>query len=203
MLNTSRLIALTLLCASLTACEGPPPEPPLAGATIGGAFTLTNAAGTRMSDTDFRGQYRLVYFGYSFCPDVCPVDLNYMSLGLREFERQSPDRAARITPIFISVDPARDTPEVLVRFARQFHPRLVALTGSEAEIADVARKYAVQYSRVPGSNAESYLVAHTQLVYLMDPDGRPLALIPHDEPGTEANEGAPALIAAELDRWVR
>ena len=199
LIGSASLLALMGCSAAQT-----PQQPPLAGARLGGSITLTDQNGQRFSDTGLAGRYRLIYFGYSFCPDVCPVDLNWLMLGLRQFERLDPARAARVQPIFITVDPARDTPQVLGSFVAQFHPRLIGLTGSEAEISDVAAKYLVQYERQPGSRADAYIVSHTQLAYLMGPAGEPLALIPVDNIATaDVNEGAPDLVAAELARWVR
>jgi protein SCO1 len=209
MMTIRSFIALIGLGASVAACQPAAPtaaaavEPPLAGARIGGAFALTDQAGRRVTDADFAGRYRIVYFGYSFCPDVCPVDLNRLMLGLAAFERTNPALGARIQPIFITVDPERDTPAVLRTFAAQFHPRLLALSGNAAETAAVAGKYLVQYQRQDGVTPGSYLMAHSQLAYLMDPAGKPLALLPIDDPRTDADEGAPALVAAELARWVR
>lgn len=188
------VLGLVLL---LGACQqgaqsGPPP---LEGATMGGPFALTNQDGRRQSDTDFAGKYRLVYFGYTFCPDVCPVDMQVIGAGLRKFEEQDRARAERVQPIFITVDPARDTPEVLRAFVRNFHPRLIGLTGSEAEIANVARAYAVHYNRETPNAQGAYLVDHTRIVVLYGPNGEPVAIIPHDQ--------GPDGVAAELARWVR
>jgi len=185
------LVAL-LLGACQQAASGPPP---LEGATMGGPFTLTNQDGRRQSDSDFNGKYRLVYFGYTFCPDVCPVDLQVIGAGLRRFEEQDAARAARVQPIFISVDPARDTAEVLRAYVRNFHPRLIGFTGSEAEIARVARAYAIHYQREEPNEQGAYLVDHTRIVVLYGPEGQPVAIIPHDQ-------GADG-VAAELARWVR
>jgi protein SCO1/2 len=189
-------LCLTLILL-LGACQqssasGPPP---LEGATMGGPFTLTNQAGRRQSDTDFAGKYRLVYFGYTFCPDVCPVDMQVIGAGLRRFEEADPARAARVQPIFISVDPARDTPEVLRAFVGNFHPRLIGFTGSEAEIANVARAYAIHYNRETPNAQGAYLVDHTRIVVLYGPEGQPVAIIPHDQ--------GPTGVVAELERWVR
>ncbi|MEQ1687039.1 MAG: SCO family protein [Sphingopyxis sp.] len=210
-MNKSHSIAALALGASallLVSCGAPPHDPgaspPLAGARIGGPFALTNQIGQRVSERDFAGRYTLVYFGYSFCPDVCPVDLGWLMRGLQAFERQDPARGGRIQPIFITVDPARDTPEAMANYVRQFHPRLIGLTGSEAEIAAVATKYLVTFRRQAGVSPGSYAVAHTQLAYLMGPMGEPIALIPIDKVDTpDVNEGAPELVAAELARWVR
>ncbi len=202
---TWALIPMGLLYATLSGCSGAAPveEPPLAGARIGGAFSLTDQNGRTVTDRDFAGRYRIIYFGYSFCPDVCPVDMNRLMLGLRQFERSDSERAARIQPIFISVDPARDTPTVLRAFAAQFHPRLLALTGSDTAIRTVADAFLVRYARTEGSRPDAYLMSHTQLAYLMGPEGQPVALLPIDDPRTPVDEGAPGLVAAELERWVR
>ena len=168
---------------------------PLAGARIGGPFTLTNQDGQRVTDKDFAGKYRIVYFGYSYCPDVCPVDLQLLMQGLRLFERQDAAAAAKVQPIFITVDPARDTPEVLKTYVAAFHPRLVGLTGSEQEIAAAAKAYAVYYRKAENAGASEYLMDHSRQTYLMGPDGKPIALLPQDE--------TPQAVAAELARWVR
>ena len=199
------LVSATLL--ALSACGSPAAtteEPPLTGARIGGAFSLVDTAGRTVTDRDFAGKYRLIYFGYSFCPDVCPVDLNYLMLGLKQFERQDAVRAAQIQPIFVSVDPERDTPEVLAAYVPQFHPRLMGLTGSVDQVKTAADAFLVQYNNQPGSAPDAYLVAHTNIAYLMGPQGEPLAIIPVDDVRTEGvNEGSPDLVAAELGKWVR
>jgi len=154
-------------------------------------------------DSDLKGRYRLIYFGYSYCPDVCPVDLNYLMLGLKQFERQNAALAARVQPIFITVDPERDTPPVLASYVARFHPRLMGLTGTPEAIAAVAQKFAVTYSRQPGATPGSYLVAHVQVAYLLGPEGEPLAIIPTDNVQTPAvNEGTPDMVARALSRWV-
>lgn len=187
---------LLMITVLLAACQqAPVTPPPLQGATMGGPFTLTNQDGRRQSDRDFAGKYRIVYFGYTFCPDVCPVDLQVVGAGLREFEQSDPARAARVQPIFISVDPARDTPPVIRQYVNAFHPRMVGFTGSEAELAQVARAYAVHYNREQPNEQGAYLVDHTRIVVLYGPEGEPVAIIPHDQ--------GPAGVAAELDRWVR
>ncbi len=182
-------------------------EPPLKGALIGGPFRLTNEDGGTTSDRDFDGKYRLIYFGYTYCPDVCPVDVQKLMQGLARLEKTAPAKAQRIQPIFITVDPARDTPAVLKAFTDRYHPRLIGLTGSEAAIAKVAQAYLMNYKKQPPGNPEApgeYLVAHMQLAYLMSPRGEPVALIPVDDISTpDKDEGTPAIVAAELDRWVK
>jgi protein SCO1/2 len=180
----------------LAACSGASPgQAPLAGAAIGGPFALTDQDGRTVTDKDFAGRYRIVYFGYSFCPDVCPTDLQAIGQGLKRLEKDDPARAARIQPIFITVDPERDSPAVLKRYVAAFHPRLVGLTGSAQQIADVARRYGVSYSAEKAQGGAGYAVAHSRTSYLFGPDGRPIALLPSDN-------GADA-VAAELRKWVR
>ncbi|MCW5646250.1 MAG: SCO family protein [Sphingopyxis sp.] len=195
------------LGAMATACnppaDAPAATPPLEGARIGGPFTLTDQNGNTVRDTDFAGQYRLIYFGYSFCPDICPVDLQKLMRGLAQFEKADPARGAKIAPLFITVDPARDTPEALKPFVARYHPRLLGLTGTPDQIAAVAKAYVVTYHKVDGSAPDRYLMAHSQLAFLMDPAGKPLALLPLDDPSTDADEGAPDKVAAELAKWVK
>jgi protein SCO1 len=197
--------SLTLGAALLLAACAPqaPAEPPLKGARIGGPFALTDQNGRAVTDRDFAGQYRLIYFGYSFCPDVCPVDLQKLMQGLSRFEKSDPQRGAKIAPLFITIDPARDTAAALGSFVARYHPRLKGLTGSDAAIAQAAKAFLVTYKKQPGSAPDRYLMAHTQLAYLMGPQGEPIALLPIDDITTPADEGAPDLVAADLDRWVR
>jgi len=193
-IGKSALVAL-LVALLLTGCAQRGEAPPLAGASMGGRFTLTDQNGRRVSDTDFAGKYRLVYFGFTFCPDVCPVDLQAIGAGLRRFEAADAGRAARVQPVFITVDPARDTPQALRAFVANFHPRLIGLTGSEVEIAQVARAYRIFYERREAGPGGGYNVNHTRMAVLYGPDGAPVAIVPHDR--------GPDGVAAELERWVR
>ena len=203
----ARSSLLLLMAGALTACNASSDTtaaaPPLAGAKIGGPFTLTDQDGKTVRDTDFAGKYRLVYFGYSYCPDICPVDLQKLMRGLAAFEKSDPARGAKIAPMFITVDPERDTPAALKPFVSRYHPRLIGLTGTPEQIAAVAKAYVVIYNKVPGSAPDRYLMAHSQLAFLMDPAGKPLALLPLDDPSTDADEGAPDKVAADLAKWVK
>lgn len=193
---SNRSLALFALALLLAACGERSQPPPLAGATMGGAINLIGGDGQRVPDSRFAGQYRIVYFGYTFCPDVCPVDLALVGAALRRFEAEDAPRAARITPIFVTVDPARDTPEVVRAYAARFHPRIVALSGSEEEIAQVARRYAIYYQRQqPAQPGGAYLVDHSRQIVLYGPEGQPIAILPHDQ-GVDG-------FVAELRRWVR
>ena len=203
----ARSSLLLLLGSALASCNASggaaSAEPPLAGARIGGPFTLTDQNGRTVSDTNFAGKYRIVYFGYSFCPDICPVDLQKLMRGLAQFEKADAARGAKVTPMFITVDPERDTPAALKPFVSRYHPRLLGLTGTPEQIATVAKEFVVTYNKVPGSAPDRYLMAHSQLAFLMDPDGKPMALLPLDDPSTDADEGAPDKVAAELAKWVK
>jgi protein SCO1/2 len=192
LIGTALGLALALL---LAACGARTEPPPLEGATMGGAINLIGGDGQRVPDSRFAGQYRIVYFGFTFCPDVCPVDLALIGAGLRRFEAEDAARARQVTPIFITVDPARDTPQVAQAYAARFHPRIVALSGSEEEIAQVARRYAIYYQRQPVQPGGGYLVDHSRQIVLYGPEGRPIAILPHDQ-GVDA-------FVAELRRWVR
>jgi protein SCO1/2 len=156
-----------------------PPQGNLSGSSLGGAFALTNQDGKLVTDKDFAGQYRLMYFGYTFCPDVCPNDVGYISRGLVDFEKAQADRGARVTPMFVTVDPERDDVAAMKAFVSAFHPRLVGLTGSPAAI-DAARKaYGIYAKKVATSDPANYLVDHFAVIYLFGPDGAPIAFLPH------------------------
>jgi len=133
---------------------------------VGGPFALTDQAGHARTDRDFRGRLMLVYFGFTFCPDVCPTDLQAIGLAL---DRLGPD-GDQVQPIFITVDPERDTASHLADYVPMFHPRLIGLTGSADAIRKVADAYKVYYARVP-QDAGDYTVDHTAYIYLMDRDG--------------------------------
>jgi protein SCO1/2 len=200
--NIAKMILSAGLLAIVAACNptadggaSATMEPPLAGANIGGTFTLTNQDGGKTSESEFKGQYRIIYFGYSYCPDVCPVDLATIMLGLKQAEKEDPALASKVQPIFISVDSKRDTPAVLKQYVSAFHPRLIGLTGTPEEIADVAKKYLIIYDIRNDESASEYLVDHSRQAYLFGPDGEPLALLPYD--------GTPQDVAAEIARWVR
>lgn len=179
---------------SLAACSAPTPpaQPPLEGARIGGPFALTNQDGKPVTDAAFAGRYRIMYFGYTFCPDVCPVDVQNIGAAMKLLDASDPALAQRIVPIFVTVDPARDTPAILKQFVSAFHPRMVGLTGSAEEIARVGKEYGVYFKRGAGT-AGGYLMDHSRQAYLMSPDGKPLALLPQ--------EGPPQAIVEEVKKW--
>lgn len=147
---------------------------------VGGPFALTDQAGHERTDSEFHGRLMLVYFGFTYCPDVCPTDLQAIGLAL---DKLGPD-GDQVQPIFITVDPARDTAAHLAEYVPLFHPRLIGLTGSDDAIRKVADAYKVYYARVPLKDAGDYTVDHTAYIYLMDRDGNYLGFFP---PGTSAD----------------
>lgn len=144
---------------------------------VGGPFALTDQAGHARTDKEFRGRLMLVYFGFTYCPDVCPTDLQALAL-----DKLGPD-GDQVQPIFITVDPERDTAAHLAEYVPLFHPRLIGLTGSDDAIRKVADAYKVYYARVPLKDGD-HTVDHTAYIYLMDRDGNYLGFFP---PGTSAD----------------
>jgi len=141
--------------------------------TVGGPFTLTDQGGRQHSDSDFRGKLMIVYFGYTFCPDVCPADLMAITQAL---DALGP-AADGVQPIFITVDPERDTKR-LAEYVRAFHKSLIGLTGSPEEIRMVANAYKAFYAKVPGTHDGEYAIDHTGVIYLMGRSGEYLGFMP-------------------------
>lgn len=143
-----------------------------AGVEIGGPFHLTDDHGRSVTDADYRGRWMLVDFGYTTCPDVCPTELQTIAAALNKLG----PAASRVVPLFITVDPARDTPTVLADYVKLFDPRLIGLTGTSEQIAAAARAYRVYYAKVKPKGTTTYLMDHSAFMYLMDPQGRFSAL---------------------------
>ncbi len=162
---------------------------PARAAIPGGHFALTDHLGRPVNSSDFGGDLLLIMFGYTYCPDVCPTTLLSMANALDMLGEQ----VARVQPLFVTVDPERDTPEVLAAYVAAFHPRLVGLTGSAEQIKRVAGNYRVYYARV-GPEDSDYFMDHSAFIYLAAADGRPLAYFPHDL--------APEDLAAEMRRFL-
>ena len=148
---------------------------------VGGPFELTDHTGRIRTERDFRGQLLLVYFGFTYCPDICPADLQAVGLALDRLGNE----AARVQPLFVTVDPERDTAEHLAEYVKLFHPRLIGLTGRLDAIRKAADAYKVYYAKIPlGKATDDYTVDHTAFIYLMDRDGNYLGFFP---PGTSAD----------------
>lgn len=184
-----------LLLLTVPACSGSSLPPPLAGARIGGPLTLIDGDGRPFTERQLLGRYHIVYFGYTFCPDACPTEMAAIGGGLRQVEASDPAIGAKVVPVFITVDPARDTPAVVKAFAATFHPRAIGLTGTPAQVDAAARAYGVAHSLGPTSPGGGYLVDHSRGAYLMGPDGKPIALAGQD--------GGPAAVAATIRQWVK
>ena len=146
---------------------------------VGGPFTLIDQTGKKRTDTEFRGRLLVVYFGYTTCPDICPTDLMQIGLAIDKLGAAGDE----VQPIFISVDPERDTPDVLARYVPSFHPRLIGLTGTPQQIRSVADAYKAYYARYVPRDGGTYLIDHTGITYLMGRSGEYLGFFP---PGTSA-----------------
>jgi cytochrome oxidase Cu insertion factor (SCO1/SenC/PrrC family) len=156
-------------------------------ALVGGPFTLTDQTGKQVTDKDFRGRYMLVFFGFTACPDICPAGLQLISAALDKVGA----KAQNVTPIFISVDPARDTPDKLAAFVKNFNDRIVGLSGTPEQIAAVTKAYKVFYEKTPNEAAPAeYGMNHTSIIYLMGPDGE---YVTHFTPTTSVDAMAEKL----------
>jgi len=158
------------------------------GKDVGGDFTLTDARGRKRSLRDFRGKVVVLYFGFTTCPDICPTDMLAIGQALKDLGKE----AAVIQPLFVTLDPARDKPAVIAEYVKNFHPRFVALTGTEAEIGDVARAYKVFHEKVPIPGASGYTIDHTSFTYVIDRNGKYVGFVP---PGTPRDKVARILHA--------
>ena len=186
---------------ALAGCQGgeyqfsPPADAPLYNSAVVGGFELVNSEGETVTDADFAGRFQMIYFGYAYCPDICPFDVQRMVQGYNTFVEANPAMADRIQPIFITIDPERDTPEVVGEFTANFSDKLIGLTGSPEAIEAAAANYFAMYTKLESNAEGGYLMDHSRSGYLVDPNGIPMALLPVEQSG--------AAVAAELGRWVR
>jgi cytochrome oxidase Cu insertion factor (SCO1/SenC/PrrC family) len=137
-------------------------------ALVGGPFTLTDQAGKEVTEQDFKGRFMLIYFGYTYCPDFCPMTLSTM---VQALDLLAPEQAEKVVPIMITIDPARDTVAQLANYVPLFSERLVGLTGSAAQIEKAAKEYRVYFNKVEQDDPDAYLMDHSTFIYLMGPDG--------------------------------
>jgi cytochrome oxidase Cu insertion factor (SCO1/SenC/PrrC family) len=161
-----------------------------ASPAVGGSFTLIDQNGATRRDSDFRGKVMLVYFGYTYCPDACPTTLQAISQTLDMIGNQ----ASKVQPIFISVDPARDTPDQLKSYAANFHPGILYLTGAPETLKQVESEYHIYVAKVPQAGSDDYLIDHSSIIYVMGTNGRYLAAMPAGLP--------PKVMAATLQRYL-
>jgi protein SCO1/2 len=166
----------------------------VAGADIGGPFTLLDHTGKTVTDNDFADSYRLIYFGFTYCPAICPTELQKISAVLKNLEQDQADLAAKIQPLFISVDPERDTPEVMKEYVSLFHPRLIGLTGSVAQIDDVKKNYRIYAAKVKPEASTEYTVDHSSFIYFMSPQGQLL--------GIYRSTDSAEMITAEIEKLI-
>lgn len=179
------VIAIVLLAIGLAVFQSDEaPRGNLSGAAVGGPFTLVDETGKTVTSDSFNNQWRLMYFGFTYCPDVCPTDTAAMAAGLKSFEERHPARARKVQPLFITFDPERDTPEILAEFTDHFHPRLLGLTGTAEQIESVLATFRVYAARTEGATEGTYSFDHTALVYLMDPKGQPVEFVAGPTPAT-------------------
>jgi protein SCO1/2 len=157
-------------------------------ARVGGSFALTDTRGHTVSDADFRGKLMLVYMGYSHCPDICPMTLSTMAEALKTLGKD----ADKVAAIFISLDPERDTPQVLASYLAAFDTRITGLTGSKEALGKITKAYAGYYKKVAVPNAGGYLIDHSGFLYLMDAKGKYIA---HYGPDVKAQDLAGAIRA--------
>ena len=162
----------------------------LLASAVGGPFRLVDQNGKMVTDADLRGKWSLVYFGYTHCPDACPTALNDIAVALDEL---GPKRGA-VRPVFITVDPERDTPEVLKAYVTAFDTPILALTGTPEEIAQAAKNYRVYYAKHPEAGGD-YSMDHTSVIYVMDPEGRFTASFTHESSPEEIAERLKKLLA--------
>ncbi len=180
-LGRSGAVLLLLFGFALTASE-----PVAAGTKVGGSFTLTDHTGRVVTDRDFAGRFLLVYFGYTYCPDVCPTGLFDMATALDLLGED----ADAVQPVFITIDPERDTPDVLAEYVALYHPRLIGLHGTPEETERLARAYHVFYTPYVDHDLGGYQLDHTANIYFMGPDGSYLTFFPYAHP--------PKLMADEM-----
>lgn len=165
---------------------------PAGGAAIGGPFTLIDGDGRTVTDADFHGHPLVVYFGYTYCPDVCPTTLTTIAETLDRLG----DKGKDIIVLFITIDPTRDRPEAMKEYAKAFHPQIIGLTGTTEQVAAAARAYRVYYAKVQQDpkDPEDYLMDHSAYAYLMGRDGKYLTHFPHGiSPQDMANQIAKLL----------
>jgi protein SCO1/2 len=174
-LVSKTLLLLTLLCGSIVNAASV--ERGTNSAGFGGPFTLTASDGSTKTDESFRGRWMLIYFGYTHCPNICPMTLSAISRALDTLG----SRGANVQPVYITIDPERDTPEQMGEYTRAFDPRIVGLTGTPQAIALVAKEYRVFYQKLPGRTRDDYSMMHSSYIYVMDPNGQYVTLITQSE----------------------
>ncbi len=185
------LLALAAILGVMSFLYQPSLQKTSGTALVGGPFSMTNQNGEAVTEKNFAGQYMLVFFGFTFCPDVCPTQLQVMTEALNQLG----PGAGEITPVFVSIDPERDTPEAVKAYVSNFHPRMVGLTGSPEQVQQMAKAWRVFYQKVENAKRpQDYTMDHSSILYLMGPDGA--------FRGHFANENDPAKLAAGISKII-
>ena len=189
------VLAATLVAS---ACGGAGEEggdrPPLAGSPIGGPFELVGGDGDLVTDEDFAGDWRLVYFGYTYCPDICPTDVQRMAGAYSQLQEEAPELAEKLRPIFISIDPERDTPEAAQQFASAFNADMIGLSGSEEQVAAASDAFRTYRAKGEVRDDGFYLMDHSAYIYLLDGNGDPINFYDHSQSAAD--------IAADIRKWM-
>ena len=192
-------LALLAVSLSLAACDqgaAPVSDAPLYGSALTGEYTLSDTSGATVTDNDFAGKYQLIYFGYTFCPNVCPFDVQRMMRGYDQFAAAHPDLADEVQPIFVTVDPERDTPEKVAEYTDAFSDRLIGLRGTPEQTEAAAAAFFFTHQKIdPVTEGGDYDIQHPSIGYLVDREGQPMAMVPVEQ--------SPEAVAAELEKWVR
>jgi protein SCO1/2 len=184
--DETRIVALRQEAQQVQPQQTVPPNT----SKIGGPFNLTDQDGKKVTDAKYRGKYLLVYFGYTYCPDLCPTGLQSIAHALDQLG----DDAKKVQPLYVTIDPARDTPAKLKEYIASFHPQIVGLTGTAAQIASVAKEYQVYYARGEQVDEHDYIMDHSSLIYLMDPQGNFVTTFPEEVDPT-------AIVKALHEAW--
>ncbi len=174
--------------ASVMASMEPAAGSALAGADIGGPFTLTDHNGNAVTELDFAGQYKLIYFGFTFCPEICPTALQEIDVTMKILGVMGKN----VTPVFVTTDPERDTPEVMRDYVELFNPRMVGLTGTPEQIMAMQETYRVYAAKTDNPDFSEYMMNHSSYIYLMGPNDEPLTLF--------SDEDTPQTMAVEIKR---
>lgn len=167
-LFAAAVLALAVIVGSIALLWKGSPTAMVGEALVGGPFAMTDHNGNRVTEKTFLGRYMLVFFGFTYCPDVCPTELQVMTAALAELG----ESGKAIQPIFVSVDPERDTAANVKSYVENFGGGLVGLTGSPEDVAAMAKAYRVYYQKVAGPSAKDYTIDHSSIIYLMGPDGK-------------------------------
>ncbi len=169
LIAAATMIIAAFAVAALALTQWPTNGPVGSGTSlIGGPFTMINQKGETVTEQNFKGHYTVFFFGFTFCPDVCPTELQVLSAALKELG----SNADKIIPVFVTVDPDRDTPKIIGEYVSSFDPRLVGLTGSPEQVAKMAKAFHIFYQKVPNpKDPKDYEMDHSSIIYLMGPDG--------------------------------